>query len=74
MVVPIKLGTGPTPSLEPAALEVLFSPPPLSQDLQDCFNYDVTSDGKHFLLAIADSSSAASTALNVVLNWDKPRP
>jgi hypothetical protein len=33
------------------------------------FQYDVTADGKRFLIATAVGSGAASTPLTVVTNW-----
>jgi hypothetical protein len=33
------------------------------------FQYDVTADGKRFLLDTIDSGSASAPLLNVVVNW-----
>jgi hypothetical protein len=34
------------------------------------FEYDVTSDGKRFVLATTGGGSASTSMLNVVVNWD----
>jgi hypothetical protein len=40
------------------------------QGVTQLFEYDVTGDGKRFLLTTVVDSSASARLLNVVLNWD----
>ena len=73
MAVPIKIGPGAKPLLEPGAPQVLFPAPPLAHYGQSGFAYDVTPDGKRFLLATVADNAGSSTGLNVIVNWDKSR-
>jgi Tol biopolymer transport system component len=70
LAVPLKIGSGAKPSLEPEAAQPLFTPPPLSNYTSTAFDYDVTPDGKQFVLAIGDVRAGSSPPLNVVVNWD----
>jgi eukaryotic-like serine/threonine-protein kinase len=71
MAAPIKIGGGPKPSLEPGPPQALFAAPPLFHYWggNSTYDYDVTADGKRFLLN-ADVANATSThALNVIVDW-----
>jgi eukaryotic-like serine/threonine-protein kinase len=70
MAVPLRIGAGAKPSLEPASPQTLFAAPPLSHYTAYTYDYDVTVDGKQFVLATAVDRPGSSLPLNVVLNWD----
>jgi eukaryotic-like serine/threonine-protein kinase len=69
MAVAVKATTGLKPTFEAAAPQPLFETR-LAQFVENAaFEYDVTADGKRFLLdTVAGGTSAP--VLNVVLNWD----
>jgi hypothetical protein len=68
MSVAVKATAGPQPSFEAGSPQPMFEVH-LAQSARDAlFEYDVTADGKRFLLATSGSASAA--ALTVVSNWD----
>jgi Tol biopolymer transport system component len=71
MAVPVKAMTGSKLVFEPGVPQPLFEVH-LTQS-GPLFQYDVTADGKRFLLATADTIGGGSTStpmLNVVVNWD----
>ncbi len=74
MAVPIKIGPGPKPTFYPGAPLVLFPAPALAHNSQGDFAYDVTPDGKRFLLATVADNAGSPTVLDVIVNWDKARP
>ena len=69
MAVSMKVTAGTTPFIEPGTAQALFDTrlarTPLTQ-----FEYDVTADGKRFLLDTVGGDSASPAVLNVVVNWD----
>jgi hypothetical protein len=69
MAVIVKAMAGPKPALEVEAPRPLFESHLAQTIFSPAFEYDVTADGKRFLLnTIAGGASAP--LLNVVLNWD----
>jgi len=60
---------GSKPSFEPAAPQALFQAH-LANSSRALFEYDVTADGKRFLLNTVADGSASGPLLNVVVNWD----
>jgi eukaryotic-like serine/threonine-protein kinase len=69
MAAPIKIGSGPKLSLEPGPPQALFAAPPLFHYWTNAYEYDVTADGKRFVLN-ADVANATSTHdLNVIVDW-----
>jgi Tol biopolymer transport system component len=69
MAVPIKVTGGPKPSLEPQSPQVLFVAPPLLQYSASAYDYDVTADGKRFLLNVNVANAASTHTLNVIVDW-----
>ena len=68
--VPSRLGA--KPSFEPGAPQPLFNTHLSRGGGAPLFQYDVTSDGKRFLLdTIAGGGSAPPSALTVEVNWDR---
>jgi Tol biopolymer transport system component len=62
---------GARPSFEPGAPLPLFEAHLALSPGNGLFDYDVTPDGKHFLLdTVAGGGSASARVLNVVVNWD----
>ena len=57
-------------SFEPGTLQQLFDAHLVESYNSTLFEYDVSPDGKHFLLSTAGGGSAAAPVLNVVMNWD----
>ena len=70
MAVAVKAMAGPKPSFEPEAPRPLFETHLAQGPGKAIFEYDVTADGKRFLLDSAGGSSASAPPLNVVVNWD----
>ena len=69
MAVVVEATAGPKPTLEVEAPRPLFESHLAEAIFSAAFEYDVTADGKRFLLnTIAGGTSAP--LLNVVLNWD----
>jgi len=69
MAVVVEASAGPKPTLEVEAPRPLFESRLAQTIFSAAFEYDVTADGKRFLLnTIAGGTSAP--LLNVVLNWD----
>jgi hypothetical protein len=69
MAVPVKAVAGTKPSFEPGAPRPLFKTH-LAMGWRALYEYDVTADGKRFLLNTTAVGSASATVLNVVVNWD----
>jgi serine/threonine-protein kinase len=62
---------GPKPSFQPGTPNPLFEAQ-LSSGLNGTgFGYDVTSDGKRFLIASPTTDARAVPPLTVVVNWDR---
>ena len=71
MVVAVKATAAPSPSLEPGVPEALFQAKLARGPNNPLFEYDVTADGKRFLLdTVAGGGSASAPVLNAVVNWD----
>jgi hypothetical protein len=74
MAVEVKASTGPKPEFASGAPAPLFDAH-MTYDRDDYFGYDVTADGKRFLVTTnasgpADSGTASAPNLNVLVNWD----
>ena len=70
MAVAVKAVAGPKPSFEAGAPVPLFDAHMVHQSPDVLFEYDVTADGKRFLINTAGGPDAASTPpLTVVTNW-----
>jgi hypothetical protein len=68
MAVVVKVTAGPKPSFEREAPQPLFEGHLAQFAAVPLFEYDVTSDGKRFLLATTLAGSAPP--LTAVVNWD----
>jgi eukaryotic-like serine/threonine-protein kinase len=66
-------GTGLRSTLEPGQPEVLFEAHFAESAHWPGFEYDVTRDGKRFLVDTQGAGSASPALLNVVVNWDAGR-
>ena len=74
MAVAVKAVSGPKPDFEVEAPRPLFEAHLAQGAFQDAvFEYDVTADGKRFLVNTVAAGSASTLLLNVVLNWDAGR-
>jgi Tol biopolymer transport system component len=69
MVVAVKAVPG-KPSFEPGAPQPLFEARLARAPSNPLFEYDVTRDGKRFLLNTTGIGSTSAPFLNVVVNWD----
>ena len=70
----VSSGPGTKPSFEPGAPQQLFETH-LAQSIDAAFEYDVTADGKRFLLDTnPGGGSASAPPLNVVVNWSRSIP
>jgi eukaryotic-like serine/threonine-protein kinase len=69
MAVPVKAVAGAKSSFEAGTPAALFDAHLAPSPNNNLFEYDVTSDGKRFLINTASSSRAASPPLTVVTNW-----
>jgi len=69
MAVPIKAVAGAKPSFEAGTPVVLFDAHIVPSPNNNVIEYDVTADGKRFLINTTGSSGAASPPLTVVTNW-----
>ena len=67
MAVPVKPEAGSRPSFEAGAPVALFDAH-MAPSID--FNYDVTADGKRFLIDTIDATGVASPPLTVVTNWN----
>jgi serine/threonine protein kinase len=70
MAVPVQVKPGPKPSFEPGVPRPLFEAHLFPQPLDAIFAYDVTGDGKRFLLDTTGVGSGSAPSLNVIVNWD----
>jgi len=74
MAVPIKAsvatGTEEASTLAVGAPEPLFGVHLAASPVEGLFQYDVTADGKRFLLNSSVGGEVAAPPLNVVVNWD----
>jgi serine/threonine protein kinase/Tol biopolymer transport system component len=71
MAVTVKATAGPKPTFESGIPQPLFEAHLFLQGVTQVFEeYDVTADGKRFLLNSVGGSSESARPLNVVLNWD----
>ncbi len=71
MAVTVKTGPagpGTKPSLEPGVPQPLFEAEMSKAPMDPMVQYDVTADGKRFLLDLAGAGEAQP--LNVIVNWD----
>src|SRR5262249_27872563 len=57
-------------SIEPATPQALFDAHPMPGPTAYTNEYDVTADGKRFLLITAADHKPATIQLNVVVNWE----
>jgi hypothetical protein len=70
MAVPVKASTGTKPFFDPGAPVALFDAHVVNSGNEIGFEYDVTADGKRFLINTASGPSGASALpLTVVVNW-----
>jgi hypothetical protein len=70
MTVPIKAVTGPKLSFEPGPPVPLFESHIINApNTSGLFQYDVTRDGKRFLV-VTENIAGANLPLTVVVNWD----
>ena len=70
MAVAVRAVAGTKPSFEPAAPQPLFEAQLAGPGSKALFEYDVTADGKRFLLNTVAGRSASTLLLNLVQNWD----
>jgi serine/threonine protein kinase/Tol biopolymer transport system component len=70
MAVAVKAVSGTHPSLEAGTPQPLFEAHTFESANSTLFEYDVTEDGKRFLLDTIGGGSASTPSLNVVVNWD----
>jgi Tol biopolymer transport system component len=70
MAVAVKAMADTKPSLEPEVPQPLFEAHLASAPINLYFEYDVTADGKRFLLNTLGGGHASEPLLNVVVNWD----
>jgi Tol biopolymer transport system component len=71
-VVPVKASAGTNTMFQPGAPVPLFDTHLVSLGTNYYFNYDVTADGKRFLIdsSVADAGAPAVPPLTVVINWN----
>jgi len=69
MAVAVKAVTGAKPSFEPATPQPLFNADVMALGYSVVLEYDVTADGKRFLVDTT-GGSASAPPLTVVVNWD----
>ncbi len=67
MAVPVKTSVGATPSFEAGTPAALFEAHIRSTGV--LFQYDVTADGKRFLINTTGADTASASPLTVVTNW-----
>jgi Tol biopolymer transport system component len=70
MAVAVKATAGTKSSFEPGVPEALFEAHLAPSYNGSLFEYDVTADGKRFLLDTVAGRSASAPLLNVIVNWD----
>jgi Tol biopolymer transport system component/predicted Ser/Thr protein kinase len=69
MAVPVKAAAGPKPSFEAGTPVALFDAHMVHRPAGGLIEYDVTADGKRFLINTTGGSGATSPPLTVVTNW-----
>jgi len=69
MAVAVKAIAGARPSFEAGTPVALFDAHMVHSAIAARFEYDVTADGKRFLIDVENASGAASPPLTVVTNW-----
>ena len=69
MAVPVKTGVGTPASFEAGTPAALFDAHVLNAGTAFQFEYDVTADGKRFLINTTGAAGASAPPLTVVLNW-----
>jgi hypothetical protein len=69
MAVTVKAIAGTKPSFEAGTPQPLFDAHLFENVNSNVFEYDVTKDGKRFLLDTIGGGSASAPLLNVVVNW-----
>jgi Tol biopolymer transport system component len=72
MAVPMRIGSGAKPSLEPSGAQSLFAAPPLAHYNTYAYDYDVTPDGKQFVLTTPVDRPGSSPPLDMIVNWAEP--
>ncbi len=70
MAVPVKTTVGATSSFEAGAPVALFDAHLALSPYNNVFEYDVTADGKRFLINTTGGVSVPSPPLTVVVNWN----
>jgi hypothetical protein len=70
MAVAVKATAGSKPSFEPETPQPLFETRLVRPPTNPLFEYDVTADGKRFLVNTVAGRSPSAPLLNVVVNWD----
>jgi Tol biopolymer transport system component len=70
MAVPVKGSGGPKPAFEADTPVALFDGHMVHNANDTTFEYDVTADGKRFLINTTGRTSANSSPLTVVVNWN----
>jgi hypothetical protein len=71
MAVPVKASAAPKPTFEAGAPVALFDAHIAPTATNNVVNYDVTADGKRFLIATPVGPGASSSPpLTVVVNWN----
>src|SRR5665213_2621561 len=71
MSVPVKALAGSKPSFEAGTPAALFDARIAPSPINNLFEYDVTADGKRFLIDTTDATGATSPPLTVVTNWNE---
>jgi hypothetical protein len=69
MAVPVKASGGPKPAFEAGTPVALFDAQMAHNTNNTTFEYDVTADGKRFLIN-TDGKVSSSPPLTVVVNWN----
>jgi Tol biopolymer transport system component len=71
MAVTVKASGGPKPTFDAGTPAALFDAHIVHPAIDTNFEYDVTADGKRFLInALSDPTAASSPPLTVVVNWN----
>jgi serine/threonine protein kinase len=70
MAVTMKVTAGTKPVIEPGRTQALFEARLARPLTIQTFEYDVTADGKRFLLDTVGGDSSSPEVLNVAVNWD----
>ena len=71
MAVPVKASGGPKPTFEAGTPVALFEAHMVHPAIDTNFEYDVTADGKRFLInTVSGPTATSSSPLIVVVNWN----